>query len=71
MVCIRDARSSNVTLAFYNRPRGLHDLLVHFLGKGISVMYKLSSTKIPEYLNSKLHVDTRSSKAGKALNDPN
>ena len=31
-------------------------------------MYQLSSSKIPEYLNS--NVDTRSSKAGKALNDP-
>ncbi len=41
----------------YKRSRGLDALLGYFLVKRIPVMYKLSSTKIPEYLNSK--VDTR------------
>ena len=35
------------------RPRGLDALLGHLLVKRIPVTYKLSSTKIPEYLSQK------------------
>ena len=35
------------------RPRGLDTLLGHLLVKRIPVMYKLSTTKIPEYLTQK------------------
>ncbi len=34
-------------------PRGLDALPDHLLVKRIPVMYKLSSTKIPEYLSQK------------------
>ncbi len=33
------------------RPRGLDTLLGHMLVKRVPIMYKLSSTKIPEYLS--------------------
>ncbi len=49
------------------RHMDLDALLGHLLVKSISVMYKLSSTKIPEYLSK---VDTKSSKTGNAPNDP-
>ncbi len=35
------------------RPRGLDALLGHLLVKRIQVMFRLSSTKIPEYLSQK------------------
>ncbi len=41
-------------IQYYNkRPRGLAALLGHLIVKRIPVMYKLSSTKIPEYLSQK------------------
>ena len=50
------------------RPRGLDAVLGHLLAKRMPVMHKLSSTKDTWIFNSK--VDTRSSKARKAPNDP-
>ncbi len=60
--------SIKLNVKWNKRPRGLNDLLDHLLVKRMPVMHKLSSAKIPEEFNSK--VDTRSSKAGKAPNNP-